>query len=163
MPNLKANFDAKIDRSGGPDACWPWRAHRGKKGYGRFNAGRGKTNLAHRVAFFLAHGRWPEPCCLHRCDNPPCCNPAHLFEGTHADNVADRERKERRVSVRGERHGCAKLTEQQVLAIRATYATGTATQSRLGMRFGVSDVAIANIVHGKTWKHLISGGPPCQI
>ena len=75
-----ARFEAKVDRSGGADTCHPWRGGTDDDGYGVIRLD-GKAHKAHRVAFFLAHGRWPEPCGLHSCDNPPCCNVRHLFEG----------------------------------------------------------------------------------
>ncbi len=90
-----AKFWANVDRSGGPDACWPWLAGRTSNGYGAF-APRADLNIgAHRVAFKLHYGRDPDPLALHRCDNPPCCNGAHLFDGTHKDNAQDRSAKGR--------------------------------------------------------------------
>lgn len=89
-------FWSKVDKRG-PDECWPWTGGKFWDGYGWFSVA-GAKKKAHRVSFFLQHGRWPEPCCLHRCDNPGCVNPVHLFEGTHTDNMRDRERKGRGVS-----------------------------------------------------------------
>lgn len=80
------------------DKCWTWSGHRNKLGYGKMTfcfSNKPKTVSAHRVAFALAHGRWPEPQCLHRCDNPRCVRPSHLFEGTQADNLADMRAKGR--------------------------------------------------------------------
>ena len=82
-----SRFWSKVDRRG-PDDCWPWKANRYTNGYGQFWL-RPRQEGAHRVAFKLTHGRWPQPECLHKCDNPPCCNPAHLWEGTKSDNVRD--------------------------------------------------------------------------
>lgn len=94
---LEKRFWAKVDRSHGPEACWPWMASIAGFGYGRFNCGDKHIEAAHRVAWALAHGHPPKPCGLHVCDNPPCCNPAHLFEGTRADNTHDMMMKGRRV------------------------------------------------------------------
>ena len=95
-------FWAKVDRSDGPDACWPWTGHRARRGYGQFKMF-GRSVPAHRVAWELTNGPIPPGdhfgtmCACHRCDNPPCCNPTHLFLGSMADNVADRDAKGRGV------------------------------------------------------------------
>lgn len=91
---LAERFWPKVDQSGGPDACWPWVGARDPNGYGRVYID-GNGRLAHRVAFLLAHGRWPANGALHACDNPPCCNPAHLFDGDQAANLADAASKGR--------------------------------------------------------------------
>jgi hypothetical protein len=116
---------------------------------------------AHRVAFFLHHGRWPDPCALHRCDNPPCVNPAHLFEGTKADNSRDMASKGRDGShthpelvPRGEAHGIAKLTAEKVAAIRDALASGEPQRS-IASRFGVHHSAIGKMHRGQTWSHVV--------
>ena len=81
-------FWPKIDRSGGPSACWPWIGARNRRGYGRISVG-GKNQLAHRVAYSLVVGTPEGTMILHSCDNPPCCNPAHLRSGTAGDNTDD--------------------------------------------------------------------------
>jgi hypothetical protein len=88
-------YERDVDRSGGPDGCWPWQGYIGTWGYGQMWAERA-TQLAHRVAWDLAVGPIPAGMSvLHRCDNRPCCNPSHLFLGTHTDNVRDMAAKER--------------------------------------------------------------------
>lgn len=155
-PAFAARFHAKVDRSGGPDACHIWRAGRSYKGYGKFAIARDRSVPAHRVAFFIAHGRWPEPLCCHRCDNPSCVNPDHLFEGTVAENNSDKAAKHR--AIHGERHHNVTLTDRMVLDIRANAALCRVTQGELARRFGVSQSTIWRIVHRKT-RAILSQGP----
>lgn len=84
----------------GEDECWCWTASRLPSGYGRVRFEK-KSTYAHRVAWILTHGPIPEGMVVcHHCDNPPCCNPKHLFVGTQADNVHDRDRKGRGIGGR---------------------------------------------------------------
>ena len=94
--SLDCRLDAfwrRVDMSGGPDACWPWRGGMTYEGYGiaLFD---GKSTTAHRIAYILTHGPIePSLVVCHHCDNPPCCNPKHLFDGTQRDNIQDSVRK----------------------------------------------------------------------
>ena len=89
----EARFWARVNTSGGPNTCWPWTGARLNRGYGQVYQPNHKL-LAHRVAWELECGPIPDGMSvLHQCDNPPCCNPAHLFLGTQADNISDRDQK----------------------------------------------------------------------
>ena len=148
-------FWSKVDRRG-PDECWPWtasRCHSGK-GYGKLHIG-DKSVSAHRLSYELAHGPIPEGLCvLHSCDNKACCNPAHLSVGTHAENM--RQTAERGIAVgqAGTTNAQAKLTEQDVIDIRAAYATGRFSQRELAVLAGVFRTTIQNIVNRERWKHI---------
>ena len=147
-------FWGRVARSD-PDECWLWTGCcTGKMGYGSFTFGKRGRSAAHRIAFSLHHGRLPRLFVCHSCDNPRCCNPAHLWEGTAADNNRDRSRKGRTVRgardegsvryARGTRHGSAKLSETDVVSIRhdprplpqvaASYGIAISTASRIKRR-----------------------------
>lgn len=128
-PTGLPRFEALVDRSGGFWACWPWLG-KVQDGYGRIRFA-GRIWYTHRLAFFLANGYLPEAVC-HRCDNPPCCNPAHLREGTFADNTAEMWAKGRsRVAI--------KLNADHRASIRAAVATsGMRLVPSLAAKHGVS-------------------------
>lgn len=139
-------FWAKVDQQG-PDECWPWTACRKATGYGMFSAGRGSPSQAHRVAYELTHGPIAEGLVVrHRCDNPGCCNPAHLETGTVADNNRDTVERGRSVH--------AHLTEAQVVEIRETFAAGGVSQAALAREFSVSPMMISKIIRRKKWTHV---------
>lgn len=154
MKPLYERYDVKVDRSGGSDACWPWTAGMDKDGYGRIWLDKG-TVRAHRIALERHLGRPIKPgfCALHACDNPPCCNPIHLFEGTKADNSRDSAAKGRARGVRGAQHHSAKLTEADVREIRRR-AHGGELQRTLAEEFGIVQPSVSEIVLRKTWKHV---------
>lgn len=157
-------FWAKVDKSGGPDACWIRKAQgRATTRYARFRIGKQKMQATH-VAWELTHGQIPAGLMvLHSCDNPPCVNPAHLFLGTAAMNSDDMTAKGRQATGdrvrpkdlrRGERHGMSKLTETQVLAIRSAYAGGGVSQPDLAARYNVTQANVWAVLHRKTWDWL---------
>jgi hypothetical protein len=124
--------------------CWLWTGRANDHGYGRF-----KDTMAHRVAYELVKGPIPAGLVVrHRCDNPPCCNPAHLEVGTPADNSKDAVQRGR--LARGPRHGNTKLTESEVLQIRANPDRQTVTA--LAERYAVSKSTISYIRSGRSWK-----------
>lgn len=135
-PITLARFWSKVD-VGFPAECWPWRAQINENGYGVFQGGK-----AHRTAFQILKGPIPDgEVVCHRCDNPVCCNPDHLFAGTQLDNVRDMIAKGRNRNALGERHHRAKLTDKQVAEIRASDATG----AQLAKLYGVAQSTISGI------------------
>jgi predicted XRE-type DNA-binding protein len=149
---LEERLWAKIN-IGGPDECWEWQAGRYKSDYGQFKLN-GKVVRAHRVVWELVNKQLiPEgQCVLHSCDNPPCCNPTHLFLGNHQENMDDMIAKGRFVHQPGEQNGRAKLTESQVVDIRQLWTTGQYTQRQLAYIYGVCQKQISNIIRHKRWR-----------
>ncbi len=136
------------------DECWPWNGARYPLGYGRLRRGK-VQRAAHREAFEIAYGvDVPrEMMVCHRCDNPPCCNPAHLFIGTSLDNNVDRKNKGRNGDTRGTRHPQARLTEADVIEMRRMRAAGAHFKD-IGARFGVTTQNAFYVATGKTWRHI---------
>lgn len=133
-----------------PWECWNWQRGLDKDGYGQ-TWFEGRDWKSHRLAFLLMIGVIPPALCvLHRCDNPRCCNPAHLFLGTLQDNIRDKVVKGR--TRPGEQHPLAVLNHAEVVEIRASRLRGERYDS-LGTRFGVSGAHIYNICRGKRWSH----------
>lgn len=159
MPRVTtpARFWSLVDRS---ESCWVFKGRKDDKGYGRIGF-MGRSNLgAHRISWMLTNGDVPiGNCVLHRCDNPPCCNPDHLFIGTNRDNVVDRQTKGRSKNLftsradhpavlrSGQRHWRAKLTDIQVLEIRRLRSVGF-THSNIAEQFGVNPATISRIARG---------------
>lgn len=158
-------FWNKVDRSAGPASCWSWTGARNQGGYGRghwVGPTYAHTTFAHRRAYELAIGPIPDGLDIcHSCDNPPCCNPTHLWSGTARDNLRDAVAKGRLTAVfrTGDRATNHKLTWPAVRAIRARYAAGGESHRSLGREYGVSGVAIHLIVKGKTWPEPTSESP----
>lgn len=170
---------SRVDRSG---ACWRWLGAKSGKGYGKVRVGRGRVDV-HRLVYALVNGPIPDGLqVLHRCDNPICCRPDHLFLGTQSDNMQDMLAKGRNFHQtrperlargarngaytqpecrrRGERNGRAILAEADVVAVRRLHATGDYLLRDLAARYGVSVATIHRAVRGKAWSYLPSEGSP---
>jgi hypothetical protein len=142
--------------------CWEWTRGKTRLGYGRF-AFRRRTERAHRVAYVLRVGPIPEGMCVcHRCDNPSCVRPSHLFLGTTQENTADKVAKGRHFTgdpvsyerrPRGERHPMAKIGEADVFEIRRARRAGVSLNA-LAARYGITKAAVRFAAIGKSWAHL---------
>lgn len=165
------------------DGCWGWKGTvYGSNGYSRMWTGE-KAIGGHRFSWLLHKGAIPDGLLvLHRCDNPVCTNPEHLWLGTDLDNIADRDAKGRTCKGdnqwqrkypekrmfgdkngtrrrpetvrRGEAQNLSKVTDDAVRQIRSLYAAGVWSQAQLGTRFGLRQSAISAIISRKTWKHV---------
>jgi hypothetical protein len=153
VPDRDAYFWPKVKRS---DGCWEWVGCRNNRGYGIFWIGNGRRALAHRYIFVRRVAPIPDGMDLcHRCDNPCCVNPGHLFLGTHSDNMRDMDRKGRRRSPRGETHPHSTLSDAAVAEIRARYVPGLnrwrrGNASELAVEYGTTRHYIAAIARGTT-------------
>ena len=151
LEKAKKRFWVKVDKRG-EDECWEWKASRHPKGYGMFRFNR-MSAYAHRIAWMLVYGQIPEGLYVcHRCDNPPCCNPDHLFLGTQKDNMLDSALKGRQR---------IKLSEKDIIEIRRKCTIDRISQIQLAEQFGISNRTISQIVAGDRWawiEYLPSGG-----
>ena len=148
-------FWAKVDRSG--DGCWEWQAAT-SRGYGSFNDPTFPTHRAHRIAYLLANDTIdPNLDVCHECDNPLCCRPSHLWQGTRAENNRDMAAKGRANGGHPGKYGTAatkhKLTEEQAAAILSRKRAGGSTKL-LAIEYGVSTTVVKKIANGSMWPHL---------
>jgi len=137
------------------DTCWLWTGTRHHTGYGRIEI-QGKSMGAHRAIWILLNGPLrPDQHVCHRCDNPPCVNPDHLFIGTRSDNMRDCVAKGRKnpAHPKGESHPRSRLTEASVRAMRVESMRGDST-SVLSERYGISASQVQRIIAGKRWGHI---------
>lgn len=128
--------------------CKIWTGQVNDDGYGRVKY-KGRKVYVHRLEFYLHHGYWP-PVVRHTCDNPPCHEITHLVEGTHQQNMDDMVAKGRQAT--GERNGRAKLTEAQVIEIRAMYEAGGVSHRQIAVALGVDHSTVGRILRHKHWK-----------
>jgi hypothetical protein len=144
-------------RTGQPDECWEWQGSRGSHGHGVLGYHGKRHIIASRLAYELTFGTIPSGLFIcHRCDNPPCCNPAHLYAGTQAENMADRVRRGRWKggSPVGERCGASVLTEADVLKIKERHRFTRSGIRQTGRDYGVSHSSIIALLDGRTWSHV---------
>lgn len=135
------------------EPCWLWTRGKDKNGYGKFLADK-RGMRSHRYSWEIHNNERlddPNIFVCHRCDNPACVNPSHLFKGTNLDNMRDMVNKGRDGYCRGEKSDFSRLTESEVLSIRAI--TGK-TQTQIAKEYEISISAINKIVNNKTWKHV---------
>lgn len=139
-----------------PDPCWEWSGSNDEDGYGRIKI-KGTMMYVHRVFYQLFVGRLRNlEIAMHRCDNPPCCNPNHLSRGNHADNIADCISKGRNAI--GAASGHAKLTDAKVAELRDEYRSGKSGY-RIAIEMGMSTSTMQNVLFGRTWVHVPN---PCH-
>ena len=143
-------FLAKIKKT---STCWLWQGSTNGIGYGQLNR-RALLKiplLAHSYSWFLEHGILPSQCVCHKCDTPLCVRPSHLFVGTHQDNMTDCNLKGR--GNQGSKHGLSKLTEPQIIRIRALHSKGR-TMAFLADMYRVHRSNIEHIIHRRRWRHV---------
>lgn len=136
--------------------CWVWMGKPSVRGYGRIGVNYQRLDV-HRYSYELNIGPLPDGMCvLHKCDNPMCVNPDHLFAGTRTENMEDKVAKGRQT--RGEGYSRAKLTDEAVRYIRANYVMYSKVRTNakeLARMFGVGSRVITDVVKGKYWKHVV--------
>ena len=155
MPKAEPLIDRfwrKVDKSGD---CWEWTAAKCSTGYGWIGIGNRKTQAAHRVVWELTYGPIPDGLCIcHKCDNPGCVNPDHLFLGTYGDNMKDMWDKSRHYRRLGKENVWAKLTEDIVRQLRDEWQTKPFNMSQKARDLGIHMSTVERVVKGQTWKHL---------
>lgn len=150
---IRQAFFAKIDVGPHPNGCKLWiGGNDGKYGVFRFS---GVLRKATHVAWFYATGKWPKDKLCHTCDNPPCVNVDHLFEGTHQDNIDDAKTKGR--MPRGSANGAAKITESCAKKIIRLLITGHHTHHQIGRMVGATTAIVGTISNKRNWRHLWPG------
>lgn len=150
----------KVDKRG-PDECWPWLWFKNENGYGRTEIN-GKMYYAHRIVFDLINpgiialsapkSTDENGFILHSCDNPSCCNPAHLRVGTHAENMADKVRRGRSAKFKGDKGPRCKITMEQAKEARRRHFEDGISRKELMLELGISRPSIDSLINGKTYK-----------
>lgn len=145
---LEERFWEKVDKRG-DDECWNWIANKGKTGYGMVWFGKGFLR-SNRASWIIHFGNIPKGMLVcHKCDNPSCVNPAHLFLGTSKDNAQDMLSKGRNPNQKGENNGFAKFKDEDILKIREMWKSGKYLQREIMETFGISRNYLWRILYNK--------------
>ena len=174
LPAFVAKFFQQVTYPDGVlTGCWLWNGTRLSAGYGsvcirRDTDAAARSSLAHRFSYEFFFGPLPKGSVIaHRCDNPPCCNPHHLFCGTARDNIVDKMLKGRQargdvmsVVTRGSRNGRSKLSEADVRSIKKSLNEGRVSMASLAREYGVTRPLIGHIAYGRLWGHV---GPEAVV
>ncbi len=150
-------FWSKANKTDSNEDCWNWKTGKDRDGYGRFWID-GDTLPASRVSWMISKGDIPGPIdryplfVCHKCDNPSCVNPNHLFLGTTRDNVSDMMLKGRQLS--GENNGSSVLTAEKVIEIRRLNKELGFGKRRIAKMFNIGASTVQHILQGRTWAHL---------
>lgn len=139
-------FWSRVALTANPDKCWEWQGSKLKKGYGQVKF-KGRNWVTHRLVWFLTYDVEPKMLILHSCDNPPCCNPSHLREGTNQENMNDKVERHRQAV--GEKNGRAKLSQNDVEKIHSLLESGSSYEEAAAV-FGVSKSHIGLIGRGQS-------------
>lgn len=159
--SLSVRFWRHVDKTPGfgpRGDCWMWTGATDDHGYGTMGVRKenGKRTLifAHRVAWFLQYGKWPQPCALHSCDVSGCVRVSHLFEGSQADNMKDMasKKRSRNQDPKGSRNGRAVVNEAAVAAIRSDFTAGL-SRAELAEKYAQPSYRINQIIRRETWRH----------
>ncbi len=145
---FEEKFWSRVKKNANEKGCWEWQGTKDKDGYGNIKRHQ-KHIRAHRFSWFLTFGEYPNLFLLHSCDNPPCVNPEHLREGEAIENSSDMVTRGRQA--KGEKHGNAKLKDDDVRAIRGLLEQGKSL-AQIGAKFGVTKTTISGIKTGKSHK-----------
>lgn len=150
--SFEDRFWSKVNKKD-QDECWVWQGAKEAQGYGKLaTTGAQKGMKAHQASYKIHFGEIPKGLCVcHKCDNPPCVNPNHLFLGTHAENMRDKVLKGREYDRRGEKNPNVKITWKKVAEVIRLVKSGK-TQVEVAGMFDLSQNAVSRIVSGKSWR-----------
>jgi len=171
---IEERFWSKVDKSMGKNSCWPWKAGHSstfashKFGYGMFNITKRQPISSHRMAWMLTNGEIPPGLCVcHHCDNPPCCNPSHLFLGAISDNNKDMvkkgrcnsrglpgKRKNTKFIKKGEDHHHSKFTDKQIIEMRKDYNNPAFKKKDIAKKYNAHYCTIWRICTQRGWTHI---------
>jgi len=161
IPNIKNTdidrFWSKVKFTANNNSCWEWSAFK-LRGYGKFSItispNKDLPIIATRLAYFLHYKIDPIGfAVLHKCDNPSCCNPNHLFLGTNKDNTNDMYAKGRANPPKGNNHWGAKINEEKAMLVKERYKNGE-TQREIAITLGINQSVISRIIHNKAWNSI---------